>query len=337
VVRLTLLAFGLFALIWLIWQVGPARILDAAGGLGAFALLIILLPSLLMYMLEAYGWRLTLGRYARAVSFWRLFAVRAAGEVINMTVPSYVGGEPVKAYLLRRYGVPLVDGFASVVLAKTTMTIAEIMFILVGVGLAFSLLASGDGAGIGWTLILGTAVSLGLLIFGTALFVIVQHRGLFTGLLGLLRRCRIRIPPLEAREAKLRDLDRTILAFYDNDRRAFLQSVGFFFLGWLAEALEAYAILYVLAGSVGAVAALAIGGLSAFIKGATFFIPGSLGAQDGGNVLLLVTFGYSDVAGVTFALLRRLREIVWIAIGLGLLALLGKSGNEETVRKTASE
>jgi len=335
VFRFFLFAFGLFALIWVIWHIGPARIVEAAGGLGAFALTIILLPSLLMYVLEAYGWRLTLGRYAGAVSFWRLFAVRAAGEVINMTAPSYVGGEPVKAYLLRRYGVPLVDGFASVVLAKTTMTIAEIMFILLGVGLGFSLLASGDPAGIGWTLLLGTAVSVGLLIFGTALFVIVQHRGLFTGLLGVLRRCRIRIPPLEAREEKLRDLDRTILAFYDNDRRAFVQSIAFFFLGWLAEALEAYAILYVLAGSVGAVPALAIGGMSAFIKGATFFIPGSLGAQDGGNVLLLVTFGYSDVAGVTFALLRRLREVVWIAIGLGLLALLRESRKGGTIQKTA--
>ena len=32
-----------------------------------------------------------------------------------------------------------------------------------------------------------------------------------------------------------------------------------------------------------------------------FFIPGSLGAKDGGNMLLLRVFGYSDVTGITFA------------------------------------
>jgi glycosyltransferase 2 family protein len=33
--------------------------------------------------------------------------------------------------------------------------------------------------------------------------------------------------------------------------------------------------------------------------------------------------GYSDVAGITFAILRRVRELVWIVIGLICLAALG--------------
>jgi glycosyltransferase 2 family protein len=55
----------------------------------------------------------------------------------------------------------------------------------------------------------------------------------------------------------------------------------------------------------------------------TFFIPGSLGAQDGGNVVLLKAFGYSDFTGITFALLRRFRELAWIELGLHCLALIG--------------
>jgi len=76
-------------------------------------------------------------------------------------------------------------------------------------------------------------------------------------------------------------------------------------------------------GPAMAFSAISIGGLSVFIKGGTFFIPGSLGAQDGGNLLLLKAFGYSDVTGITFALLRRFRELVWIGIGLLCLALIG--------------
>ena len=34
-------------------------------------------------------------------------------------------------------------------------------------------------------------------------------------------------------------------------------------------------------------------------------------------------FGYSDVTGITFALLRRFRELIWIGIGLACLAVVG--------------
>ncbi|MGH7166397.1 MAG: lysylphosphatidylglycerol synthase transmembrane domain-containing protein [Nitrospiraceae bacterium] len=319
--NLALLLVGLLTLIGLVWHIGPARIREAAAGLGPLALLIILLPSVLMYALETFGWRLTLGRYADSVAFWRLCAVRTAGEVVNMTTPTaYVGGEPLKAYLLQRSGVPLVEGLASVVTAKTTMTIAQVAFILLGIGLAFPRLgASGSSGGT----VLAAGLGVGFLLAFTAAFLAIQHRGLFTGLLELLRGLKIRIAYLEHREERLRDLDRTIVSFYTGDRRRFLFSIGVCFLGWLAEALEVYAMLYYLGGPADFLTAISIGALSVFIKGGTFFIPGSVGAQEAGNLLLLVAFGYSDVTGLTFALLRRLRELVWIGIGLVCLAALG--------------
>jgi len=39
--------------------------------------------------------------------------------------------------------------------------------------------------------------------------------------------------------------------------------------------------------------------------------------------LLLMAYGYSDLAGIIFAVLRRVRELVWIIIGLACLAALG--------------
>ncbi len=317
-VKLILLLFGVLTLIGLVWHIGPARITEAVAGLGPTALVIILLPSLLMYLLEGYGWRLTMGEYAAKVSFGRLMAIRTAGEVVNMTTPTaYVGGEPVKAYLLKREGVPLVDGLASVVIAKTIMTIAEVLFILVGIGLGFWILGgSGSWAQVG----LAALVGLGVLAFGTAAFLVVQRRGLFTELLQALRLCRIRIGYLERREEMFQELDRTILAFYARNRSGFVFGTVVFFLGCLAEVLEVYAILYCLGGPLDVETAVAIGALSVFIKGGSFFIPGSLGAQEGGNLVLLLAFGYSDLIGITFALLRRVRELVWI--GIGLLCLM---------------
>ena len=124
--RLLLLGVGFLTLGLLVWHIGPGQIYEAAVRLGPLALSIVLIPSLVMYAIEAYGWKITLGPAGQAVSFLRVFAVRTAGEVVNMTTPTaYVGGEPLKAYLLQKSGVPMVEGLASVVIAKTTMTIAQ--------------------------------------------------------------------------------------------------------------------------------------------------------------------------------------------------------------------
>jgi glycosyltransferase 2 family protein len=324
VLRYFLLAFGLAVLGFLVWHIGLGNIYHAASQLGPVALLMILIPSFLMYAIEAYGWKLVLGPSAQAIPFWRLLTIRTAGEVVNMTTPTaYMGGEPLKAYLLQKYNVPMAEGAASVVIAKTTLTIAEVLYILTGIALGFWILDVGSSAG---QTITAALVSVGLLVCSIAGFVFAQQRGLFASLLSMVKKLGLRIRALETREEHLRSIDRTILSFYSHHQKAFYASTGVCFWGWMAESLEVFAIIYFLGGSVGLWSAISIGALAAFIKGGTFFIPGSLGAQDAGNVLLLKAFGYSDVTGVTFALLRRFRELVWIGIGLLCLTLVGKGG-----------
>lgn len=320
--RYILLAVGLIVLGLLVWHIGPANIYEAATRLGPTALLAILIPSVIMYSIEAYGWRVVLGRAAQGVPFWRLLTIRTAGEVVNMTTPTaYLGGEPLKAYLLKRHNVPMAEGAASVVIAKTTMTIAEVFYILTGIALAFLILGAGSSAG---QTITAALLSVGLLVCSIVGFVFIQHRGLFASILSLVKKLGLRIRALEAQEEHLRSIDRTILSFYSHHQKAFLASIGVYFVGWLAESLEVFGIIYFLGGSVSFLTAISIGAIAVFIKGGSFFIPGSLGAQDAGNLLLLQAFGYSDVTGITFALLRRFRELVWIGIGLLCLATVGK-------------
>jgi len=322
VLRYFLLALGLVVLGLLIWHIGPGNIYEAAARLGPAALLVILIPSIVMYAIEAYGWKITLGVAGRAVPFWRLLAIRTAGEVVNMTTPTaYLGGEPLKAYLLKQYKVPMAEGGASVVIAKTTMTIAEVFYILVGIALGFWILGVGSSAG---QSVAAGLVSVGLLVCSIAGFVFIQRRGLFASILAGVRKLGLRIKFLEAQEEHLRSIDQTILNFYSHHQKAFYASIVVYFFGWMAEALEVFVIIYYLGGPTNLLSTISIGALAVFIKGGTFFIPGSLGAQDGGNLLLLKAFGYSDITGITFALLRRFRELVWIGIGLLCLAMLGK-------------
>lgn len=334
VVRYFLLVFGLSVLSLLIWHVGPANIYEAAARLGPSTLAVILLPSFLMYLVEAYGWRVVLGPTGRRVPFWRLLAIRMAGEVVNMTTPTaYLGGEPLKAYLLKQYHVPVEEGGASVVIAKTTMTIAEVCYILLGIALGFIVLGVGNSAG--YT-VAAALVSVGVLVCSIGAFVLVQRRGLFASMLEMARALRLRVGFLESQQERLRSIDRTILHFYHYRQGAFYASIGVYFLGWMAESLEVFVILYYLDGPTTILSAFSIGALAVFIKGGSFFIPGSLGAQDGGNVLLLKAFGYSEVTGLTFALLRRFRELVWIGIGLLCLAMMGKRNSQQELNEMGS-
>ncbi len=331
--KLFLLAVGLLTLVLIVWHIGPGQIYDAAAQLGPVALLVLLIPSVIMYVVEAYGWKVTLGPSAKNIPFWRVLAIRTAGEVVNMTTPTaYVGGEPLKAYLLKKHNVPMVEGLASVIIAKTTMTIAEVLFILLGISLAFWTVGAEGSSG---QTVAAGLVSVGFLVLVTAAFVFVQQQGLFTWLLEILRKIGLKIHYLEVREKKLRSLDRTILDFYRDNRLTFCFSIGLFFVGWMAEALEVYVIIYFLGGPAMALSAISISALSVFIKSGTFFIPGSLGAQDGGNMLVLKAFGYSDVTGITFALIRRFRELVWIGLGLLCLALAG--GRAAVIRESRAD
>lgn len=92
-------------------------------------------------------------------------------------------------------------------------------------------------------------------------------------------------------------------------------------------AMEVYLLLHYLGAPVDLLTALSIDALSTLVKGATFVVPGSVGAQEAGTLMLVTAYGHDEVVGMTVALLRRLRELVWIAIGIVCLVLLGSSAS----------
>src|SRR5207253_955874 len=100
-------ALGLGLLGFLIYHADVDAIHDHMGELGWTAPL-VLLPWVFVVCTDALGWRCAVPPSAAArVPFASLVLVRMAGEAINSVTPTAaVGGEPVKAHMLRRWGVP---------------------------------------------------------------------------------------------------------------------------------------------------------------------------------------------------------------------------------------
>src|SRR5262245_36868239 len=133
---------------------------------------LVLLPYAAIAIVDAFAWRFTLPASVQPqVPFHVLVFARLAGEAVNSVTPTAtLGGEPVKAHLLRAYGVSTSDGLASIVLAKTALTIAQSLFTAFGIFGLFLFLGRRELAGL-WL-----AILLVVLAGFTYLLVRVQQR-----------------------------------------------------------------------------------------------------------------------------------------------------------------
>jgi glycosyltransferase 2 family protein len=318
--QLACLAIGLLLFAVLIQGVGLGAILRAIQRLGWLTPLIAI-PYFSAYIVDSLGWwwvlshSFTSAAERPAPPFSRLFAMRAAGEVVNAITPTaYLGGEPVKAWLLHQHGIPLVPALASVLVSKTALMLTQGVYVFLGLLVALP----------AWqpAIPLSLAVAAGLLLvtLTCCLLVGVQRRGLFGFLLGLSRRWTGRKAMFGSWESDILALDQRLREFYGGSLRDFLICCAFHFLGWVIGSFEVYVILWMLGGPAGFLTALSIDALSGVAKLSAVIVPGSLGIQEGGQVLIFLGFGLGAPVAMTFGLLRRGREPLWI--GLGVIVLL---------------
>jgi uncharacterized protein (TIRG00374 family) len=294
----------------MIYRIGPGKIVQEFSTLG-FNALFVIIPYFFVYLFDALGWQMTLGDRAKDIKFTQNFLVRMAGEAINYITPfAYLGGEPIKAYLLQKYGIPMVDGLAAIVVAKTMMVIAQVLFVAVGICIAFLDKPNAH------ELLYGAILVISFIAASMTFVVFIQQRGMFSGALRLLEFLHIPSGFLKRREEQLKLIDSNILKFYVHHKTAFFFALVFFFMGWLVGSLEVYLLVRFLGLPIDLPSAVALEALTTVVRAAVFFIPGSLGIQEGGNLLLFGAYGYSSVAAMTFSIIRRVREAIWVSIGL---------------------
>jgi uncharacterized protein (TIRG00374 family) len=288
----------------------PQALLDTLGRLSWRIVIVLVFPFPLVNLLDTLGWRFAFRRHA--VPLRTLYFARLAGEAVNLTTPTAsLGGEAVKTWLVRRH-VSLETATSSVIVAKTTITIAQGLLLVVGIVYAWWALPRDSTVlrGMQWLLLVE--------VVAVSLFVAAQVGGLFAGSGRLLKRVGMLAPD----SGGLTRLDDSLSAFYRGQPRRLALSIGFHFLGWLTNALETWLILYLLGIDVSLVAAVVIEAFSTAIRFATFMVPGSLGALEGGHVAIFVALGFTGTVGLSFSLVRRLREATYVGIGFLALVLL---------------
>ena len=69
--------------------------------------------------------------------------------------------------------------------------------------------------------------------------------------------------------------------------------------------------------------AFVLANLTTVFTNLTFFMPFEVGSKEGGAFVVFAWLGMDPKLGTSAALLSRVRELAWMALGLGALLLLG--------------
>jgi putative membrane protein len=315
--QLVLASIGFVLLAVLVYQTGPRELAKHLRVLGWSAPLIFL-PYAISSVLDAVGWRVTFVHFRPRL--WLLYLARLIGEAMNSITPTaYLGGEPVKAFVLQRFGVSLTEGAASVILAKTALTIAQIAFVVVGV--ALFLIRRDVGLAFAPTVL---ALALAGLAVTTAL-VVLQRRGFVAFLARVTQRLLPRARLAARLAARAPEIDARLRAFYGARPRAAAASVALHFAGWVTGAAEVFAIMTLIGHPVSVADAIIVEALAQPMRLAGIVIPGTLGVQEAGGMVIFRLLGLAPELGLAMMLLKRVREIGFNLLGLALLTRLRPS------------
>jgi uncharacterized protein (TIRG00374 family) len=309
-INLVLLAIAAVFFFWILREVGWDTLGHYLWQVGWYWPL-LLLPYGLVNWLECLSWKYILVHLPEKTTLGRLFWVRLGGEALNQLTPTAsLGGEPFKASRLQADGVPLEVASASVVIHKGILVLSLALYIFTGLALAPVFLPE-----VARHMSFLILAALGLAAVGIT-FVVVQRREPCTNSFRFLSR-RGWVPHcLQDQEGFLLDLDTAMSHFYRQYPGRAALAFALFFLSWLIHSVEVYLIFWLLGHPISWGLAVCIDALAMLFTALGFFIPAAMGIQEGGNILLALSFNLGFTLGAAFSILRRIREAFWLSLGL---------------------
>ena len=320
--------FGLAVLVIMVTQLDFKEVWQGVQHAGYWFLAVVALWAVL-YVFNTAAWYIIIrSQEAPATdgkknpapfSFWWLYKITVSGFALNYATPGgLMGGEPYRImelapkigterasssvilYVMTHIFSHLWFWLLSVILFLTTQPVTPFMATLLGLVALFCLVAI-------WFFLKG------------------YKKGLALRLMNLLRHVpctkkRVRKFIDEHRE-QLDTIDRQIAALHNQNPRTFFCAVVLELSCRFVSALEIMFCLLVLMPSMNYIQCVLILAFTSLFANMLFFMPLQLGGREGGFLMSVGGLGLTASAGIFVALIVRLRELIWTAIGLLLIRL----------------
>jgi putative membrane protein len=285
-----------------------AAILAHAG----WGLLLVALFHLLPLALDAIAICVLFDQGSGGSPFRDSLLARWVGESANSLMPAgQIGGPVLMARHLAHRGMRMEDAAAAITVSTTLQTFAQIAFALIGVVLLGTQTSHLSPLELRTSALIASAF-LAVQVGG---FFLIQRRGLFSKLM----RAVGRFSGKRDWSQWLSQAQAIDLAVEGTYRRNGAVTASFLLslIGWIVGTGEVYLIALILGTPVSWRDALLLESLGQAIRGAGFAIPGALGVQEGGYLLLGPLAGLAPDAALALSLAKRARELL-----LGLPGLL---------------
>jgi hypothetical protein len=313
-----LAAAGVALFAYFVKKAGIGQIADGIRRLGAGFLLIIAI-SAVRQIARSLAWSLCIeGPYH--LGLWDAFRARVMGDAIGNVLPlaSFVVSEPAKPALIRDK-VPLMAGFSAIAIENIFYGLSVAVFIssgMIALLLSFSLPKG---------LRLASFIVLGVIAFFITLGTLLIRRELkfISGTAGFLHRRGLNAKWVE----KGRTLEDRIYGFYRRNGRRFVPILLLEACFHLAGVCEIYVTLSFISPNQPPtfLTAFILESVNRVITMAFKFIPLRMGVDEAGTGKISKILLFTEVTGVTLAIVRKARDVFWAGVGVILLLQRGLS------------
>ena len=229
--------------------------------------------------------------------------------------------------------MPLRVSSSSVILYAMMHFFAHFWFWFISIFIYLGLVLIGD---LPISVAIGVILGIIVVFCLTAFYIISRgyKNGLVKYVLGLL--CRI--PGMKRWTLKLwarhseaiKNIDEQIAALYAQDTKAFYKSLVLEYLSRVVQSMEVMFMLLLFGIDCGGgldgltltfLHSILIVAFTTLFANLIGFLPMQLGVQEGGFVLSIAALGLSAALGIFVSIICRVREIIWIIIGIGLMKM----------------
>lgn len=318
-------AFGIALFVLVIWLVGLTNIITHFKSLDMGLFLLFLSVAFFNRMIASYRWQVILDSLGYSIRYLNLLWYHFTGFCFGYVIPSaQMGGEPIKALLLKRHNVDFPEALSSVVIDGSLMLSTN--FVVVSVGFILLLLSYPLALHFRFILFLIAA----LLATALVLFYlrILNGRTFFTPVLHALGFTKKKL--LNHIYRKVAQMEKHVIDFFQNKTRVLLEVVLLSIMSTVLILLEFWLALLIVGHNPALLEAVLATAAQAFVY--LFPVPGSMGVQEAGQATLGIIAGFTSSVGVALSLVIRMRDIIWTLIGSTFVFYHGPGMAKELVK-----
>jgi glycosyltransferase 2 family protein len=323
------LIVGIALMVIIFWHFGLDSLKIIYHNLNYKYLLIYFFLTTTIFFANAKRLQIILRAHKEKISLLRLTKQNIAGFAMAYVTPSVkLGGEPIKAYMLKKEcNVGFRTGSSAIILDKFVEIIGTIFVGLIG--LIILILMPGIHSKIKWILTIITVG--GSIILYYFYYRTIQKKGSFSSLYKLLK--FYKITKWKSLLKVLKDVELKMHKFFVFNQKEFLLSFIFYIVYFILNIIE-FKFLFLSFGVDLSVVEII---LTIVVLGLVNFIPtpAALGFFEASQSGLFKLLKESAGVGLAFSIIVRVRNIFFTAIGFAIIShfsgkqIIEKNGNTE--------